>query len=119
MKTVLIVDDVYCIRTVVETMIKSLHPKAVFVHAAHGAHAWEVINKPGQHFDLVVTDNKMPVMGGKELVDKISATYPKTRVILMSCTTEPVAHKAHAFVRKPMPMSKFMDVIRRVMEQPI
>jgi len=117
MKKVLIVEDQPCIRILVKAAIQASHPDAVFVDSFHGKHAWEVINRPGQHFDLVITDIKMPFMGGKELTDKIHAAYPRTRVIIISCGAEPADHKAHAFVRKPYRHESLMGTIRKVMEK--
>src|SRR5690242_3997221 len=42
------------------------------------------------HFDVVVTDYRMPVMGGVELIRRIRANQPHARFVLLSGFVEPL-----------------------------
>jgi sigma-B regulation protein RsbU (phosphoserine phosphatase) len=42
------------------------------------------------HFDVVVTDYRMPIMGGVELIRRIRATKPHARFVLLSGFVEPL-----------------------------
>ena len=42
------------------------------------------------HFDVVVTNNRMPLMGGVELIRRIREAQPKARVVLLSGFVEPL-----------------------------
>jgi len=42
------------------------------------------------HFDVVVTDYRMPVMGGVEMIRLIRETKPHARVVLLSGFVEPL-----------------------------
>jgi CheY-like chemotaxis protein len=44
----------------------------------------------GRHFDVVVTDHRMPVMGGLELICQLRAVKPHTPVVLLSGIAEPL-----------------------------
>ena len=50
--------------------------------AEDGEQAWSIIQKQGA--DLVVTDLRMPVMSGYELLKKISGAYPTLPVIVLT-----------------------------------
>ncbi|MCQ6561350.1 response regulator [Paenibacillus mendelii] len=83
MYKVLIVDDENVIREGIRTSIdwNSLGC-AVINEASHGAEAIEMIQKDCP--DIVITDIRMPGIGGLELMEKVAASYPHTRVILLS-----------------------------------
>ena len=42
------------------------------------------------HYDLVVTDYRMPLMTGVELIGRIRQTNPNARIILISGVVEPL-----------------------------
>ena len=48
--------------------------------AVDGAHGWETLR--AKHFDLVITDNKMPRMTGVELIEKLRYTRLPLPVIM-------------------------------------
>jgi CheY-like chemotaxis protein len=56
--------------------------------ATHGEEALELFSR--QHFDLVVTDYKMPRMDGIELIKRIRSAQSGVRIILLSGFVEPL-----------------------------
>ncbi len=66
-KVILVVDDEEGILTIVETLLEDEGYK-VFT-ALNGVEALEILDK--NHIDLIVSDIRMPKMGGAELLDKV------------------------------------------------
>ena len=52
--------------------------------ARKGEEALEIISRRERGFDLVVTDIVMPGMNGFELAERVEATHPNGRVLLIS-----------------------------------
>ena len=116
--TLLVVDDEWVVRDVIELFIRQIHPDAVIIHAEHGAHAWEIMNRPGNEFDYMFSDVIMPKMDGIKLVQKVRKKYPNIRIILMSGTGEPDGHEAHAFLAKPFESGKkLVETIKKLMRK--
>lgn len=68
------------------------------------------------HFDLLVTDHKMPRLTGLELLDRIGALYPAmTRVLLSGYAELPDVQRAaatgrvHHYVVKPVDSRTLLD----------
>jgi DNA-binding NtrC family response regulator len=74
-----------------------------------------------RHFDLVLTDLKMPHMDGLELAAHISAKYPGTKVILFTgyTTDETIAlalrQGIHAYMEKPFTPEKLKETVRKAL----
>jgi len=56
--------------------------------AMNGEEALELFS--GQKFDVIVTDFKMPMMDGVELIRRIRGSQPNARIILLSGFVEPL-----------------------------
>jgi two-component system cell cycle sensor histidine kinase/response regulator CckA len=76
----------------------------------------------GKGLDLVLTDVVMPEMGGKELADRLHATYPNLKVLFCSGYTEDaIVHRGVlssdiAFLQKPFNPSALARKVREVIE---
>jgi DNA-binding response OmpR family regulator len=73
-----------------------------------------------RHFDLVVTDLRMPGTGGFDLIRQIRQISPQTRVMLITAFDSPqVEIRAHrlgaAYLPKPFKLQKFIDAVRHVL----
>jgi two-component system cell cycle sensor histidine kinase/response regulator CckA len=75
----------------------------------------------GEPIELLVTDIRMPRMDGPELAERLRATHPGLKVILISShTVHPQDLKAYGgeFLEKPIPLNTFTAKVREVLDQP-
>ncbi len=80
MATVLIVDDEKNIRSGLALGFEDEGYETI--EASNGVEAWSIISKT--FIDVVITDLKMPVMGGSELLKRITSSYPNIPVIVLT-----------------------------------
>jgi CheY-like chemotaxis protein len=90
--------------------------------AANGAEALRVWAEAGAGIDLVVTDVRMPELGGPELVARLRAGRPGLAVVFTSGYTDadPLRTRAaggprEAFVGKPFTGDHLLDAVARVL----
>ena len=80
---VVIAEDEYRIRENIAGKIPELHPAyTVSASVANGRLALEQINRDMP--DLLITDIKMPVMDGLELIEELYFSYPELPVVILS-----------------------------------
>ena len=86
--------------------------------AADGEEAVELVER---HLpDLLITDIKMPVVGGLELVERIRRTNPELRILIVSGYSEfEYARRAielgvDDYVLKPIDLEKLREILRRI-----
>ena len=80
MKTILIVDDE---KNIVSGLEEAFTLESYNVLTAYdGKEAWDKVNT--NNVDLVITDLRMPMMNGNELVERISSAYPTLPVIVLT-----------------------------------
>ena len=77
---ILVVDDERSMREILEIFLKS-EGYSVLV-ANNGESAMETMKH--DHFDLIITDMKMPVMGGIELMEKVKELHPDLEVMIIT-----------------------------------
>jgi DNA-binding NtrC family response regulator len=100
---VLIVDDDKRLRKLCAGFVKRIGHEAVGVESAEGALAQ--VQK--QHFDLLVTDFKMPGMTGDELIVRMQELRPDIIPIIMTAypslelAIDAVRKGAYGFLTKP------------------
>ena len=59
----------------------------------------------------------MPLMGGRELADRIREMYPETRVLYTSgYAGDPVAEPGAGFMQKPFTPTQLATRVREVLE---
>jgi signal transduction histidine kinase/CheY-like chemotaxis protein len=111
----LVVDDEDAVRTVVS---RTLEEEGYEVRQArNGREALERLAER-ERVDIVLTDVVMPELGGRELVERLSADYPGLPVIWMSGHPHDAAFgdegpgAAHPFLQKPIPA----DLLVRTVE---
>jgi YesN/AraC family two-component response regulator len=86
--------------------------------AADGEEAVELVER--QLPDLLITDIKMPVLGGLELVERIRRTNPELRILIVSGYSEfEYARRAielgvDDYVLKPIDVERLREILRRI-----
>jgi len=110
---VLIVDDE---PDMLDFLERSLRKRFQVVRAPNAAVALTLLE--GDDFEVLITDQKMPKMGGLELLTRISNDYPKLVRLLLSGFAEiPEIRKAkdscriHNYIFKPVDSRKLLEAI--------
>jgi two-component system, response regulator, stage 0 sporulation protein F len=100
-KRVLVVDDDHHVRFLLVTLLD--HAGYTVVPACDGLAALNELSK--RHFDVVVTDYRMPVLNGIDLLKQIQVHYPRLPVIMVSATLPEefsrLDYQPFACIRKP------------------
>lgn len=103
-RRVLVAEDDPMVSSLVQRILAE---RGYEVHTArHGEEALRLALRDGSAFDLVVTDVRMPVMGGWELGRKLRERWPGVPVLYISGydveLTQAVRRSGpHGFLRKP------------------
>jgi two-component system cell cycle sensor histidine kinase/response regulator CckA len=120
-ETILIVDD--------EPLVRELSAKALRRHgysvyeADTGVQALQLLEAHSDVVQLIVTDAVMPLMGGKELIERASALYPGLRFILASGYSESgisfqkVMPEAVSFIQKPFSSALLLKTVRDALSE--
>lgn len=114
-RNILVVDDEKYIR---EGLCKALELDGYQgLSAPDGLSAWNIINK--QSVDMVITDLRMPSMGGEDLLKKIYTTYPTIPVVVLTGhgtiedAVKAMQNGAVDFLTKPVDLGHLSVLIKR------
>jgi CheY-like chemotaxis protein len=107
---VLVVDDESNMRFLLRMVFESEGFEVVEAH--HGAAALERVKE--EEPDLVVTDLMMPVMNGRELVERLRADAKTAGIpiLVISANANPEVAGADAALRKPFDIDALLDTAR-------
>ncbi len=94
--TVLLVEDEDMVRRLAGEVLRR-NGWAV-EEASNGREALDLFAGQPDRYDLVLTDVVMPVMGGRELAERVSRLSPGTRILFMSGYTDDI--ELHEEIRK-------------------
>ena len=99
-----------------QRMLRDVRHEWDMVFVESGAAALEELAR--KHFDVIVTDVRMPQMTGLELLDRVSKEYPSVvRIILSGHFDQDVAlgsvRLAHQSMHKPCLQEELKSIIRR------
>jgi len=121
-ETILVVEDEPQLRDLTRHFLET-HGYTVLV-AENGAAALEVAQRHSGLIHLLLTDIIMPVMNGRDLVQRMAGLRPKTRILFMSGYTENaiwrdgfIDQAAH-FLQKPFTLDALSRKVREVLETP-
>lgn len=112
-RSILIVDDEAVVRAY---LVRALRLQGYeVVEARDGPSAWELALE--RSYDLVITDNRMPGMSGKELTRRVRERYPDTRILCVSGSQDTPAeddgHVAH--LRKPFGIDELVVKVQELL----
>jgi CheY-like chemotaxis protein len=109
---ILVVDDEKSVRDITQAFL-TLNGYAVTT-AENGKEAFdELLNN---HYDVVITDMQMPLMGGMELLEKISQMTSNIITILLTGTTvtqSAVSGKPFAHLSKPFSHNQLIHLVQK------
>jgi two-component system cell cycle sensor histidine kinase/response regulator CckA len=120
-ETVLLAEDEPLVRSLIATVLEQAGYTVLV--AEDGRHALHV-GQQAPHVDLLVSDVRMPHLGGVELARRLRATWPGLQVILMSGYPDIDAVKAHengiedALLAKPFGTVELLDRVRTALDRP-
>ncbi|PKN17745.1 MAG: DNA-binding response regulator [Deltaproteobacteria bacterium HGW-Deltaproteobacteria-6] len=118
MNKILIVDDELNMRLVLAAMLKKEGYEVA--SAADGAEALQIL-KSGP-IAAVVTDLKMPRVGGMELLDRVSLEYPEVPVIMITAhgtvatAVEALKKGALDYITKPFELEELKNIVSKAVK---
>jgi two-component system NtrC family sensor kinase len=116
---ILVVDDEVSIRDVLSRKLQA--EGYACVTAADGKEAMDAAAK--RHFDMVLTDIKMPVMTGMEVLSQVVADYPDTCVVMVTAMSdrqtavEAMNMGAYDYVTKPFNLDDVATRVEKALER--
>ncbi|MBN1828925.1 MAG: sigma-54-dependent Fis family transcriptional regulator [Deltaproteobacteria bacterium] len=116
-RSILIVDDEPSMRMALSESLESCG--FTVATAANGCEALEIFR--ADRFELVITDMKMPKMGGMELLRGIKERSPDTPVVVITAygtvntAVEAMREGAADFIMKPFSLDSLESVVKRVL----
>jgi putative nucleotidyltransferase with HDIG domain len=116
-KSILFVDDEPNVLNGLERMLRPMRNVWTTSFAESSRKALDLMK--GSHFDVVVTDIRMPVMNGLDLLSEVKRLYPDTvRIILSGESDRDLTMKAvnvsHQFLNKPCDTEILKEAISRI-----
>jgi two-component system, cell cycle sensor histidine kinase and response regulator CckA len=115
--TVLLVEDESALRAAARRILERRGYRVL--EARHGTDALLLWDAHGHLVDAVITDIRMPEMGGRELVARLRRQSPQLPVVLMSGYSEQVDgsfRSAHEqFVEKPFTAEALLQALAQVL----
>ena len=111
MATILVVDDEVSFRTAIATLLRKAGH--VVVTASNGLEGVRLFRSTSGHFDLILTDLRMPAMDGHQFVKLVRETSSRAKIICMSSAIDEPIPANTEFLPKPIDLN---DLYERVDE---
>lgn len=112
-QTILMVDDEEAILGMADAALPAFGYR-VFT-ASSGQKALEIFEEKRHEIDVVVTDLVMPLMSGRDLVERLRRMSPGVRVICASGIVRPTVSEEHHHLRKPYSCQELVRKIKEVL----
>jgi CheY-like chemotaxis protein len=115
MATILIADDEPGIRSLLTVVLRSAGHRVMA--AANGVEAVAVFRSYADAIDLAVIDLIMPVMDGRQAIQRIRESRPNVPIICMSGYSEELAPEGGTlFLRKPFLPGELVAAVKKLLE---
>jgi CheY-like chemotaxis protein len=113
--TILVVEDQEAIRAGLASVLAAGGHTAVT--AADAAEAMRLLAEPGRHFDLLLTDIRMPDMSGRALAERVKVLAPSVSIVYMSgYAGEEEITDGNPFLAKPFTPAQLLATVDTVLE---
>lgn len=116
-ETILLVEDEPAVR---QLFAQALTRAGYHVYEArNGQEAMKVYEQHGDTIDLLLTDMRMPFMGGAELAEHLRARHRTLKMIYVSGYPSPGANDLTSdFLAKPFSRDDLLSKVREVLDRP-
>ncbi len=112
-ETILVVDDEDMILTMGETILTDYGYRVLT--AGSGQKAMAILSREDTKVDLILTDLVMPVMSGRELVERVRQLRPEAKILCMSGYVMPSDKQTGtAYLQKPFTSRELLAKVRQV-----
>ena len=112
-ETILVVDDENLILTMAETILPEYGYRVLT--AGSGQKAMAILSREDTKVDLIITDLVMPVMSGRELVERVRQIMPAAKILSMSGYVMPSDRQAGmAYLQKPFTSRELLAKVKQV-----
>jgi two-component system cell cycle sensor histidine kinase/response regulator CckA len=115
-ETILLVEDEPAVRTL---FVRALSREGYEIHEArNGREAVELFDRIGEKIDLLVTDLRMPLMGGIELAQRLRTRQPAMKLL---CVSGYPGHEVPTleaeFLAKPFSRDALVTKVREILDK--
>ncbi|HEX6693920.1 MAG TPA: response regulator [Longimicrobiales bacterium] len=120
-ETILVVEDEEHVRSLVRRILRSKGYRVLEAESPTDALS-RILPAHGHELDLMITDVVMPVMGGRELAERVLSLHPSLDVIYMSGYTEDeiirrgIVEMEQRFISKPFTPAQLSRLVRDVLD---
>lgn len=115
MHHILLVDDDLNFRRSLAIQLEFEGYRVTEVERASQAFSFLSQHQPGEDYpDIVITDVRMPEMGGEEFVMLLMKKYPNMAVLVISAFDLPEKLTGYPFLRKPFKIQELIDSLKRM-----
>jgi DNA-binding NtrC family response regulator len=114
-KSILIIDDDVAMLGALKKVLSA--EGALVTSASWGGDAMEHLTDKSERFDLVITDLRMPILGGQSILGAVSVGLPQVPVIVVTAFGDPKVRAeclrkgAAAFLEKPVDTPQLLAAI--------
>jgi YesN/AraC family two-component response regulator len=115
---IIVADDEAIQRNVLTKIINNIYPTSEVIACSNGKEVYDILQE--KQVDVVLTDIRMPIMDGMELIRIISSEFPRTKVILISAYQEfeyaqnAIKYRAFDYLIKPFRVTEVKKVVEKV-----
>jgi signal transduction histidine kinase len=113
-ETILVVDDESLVLTMAETILSEYGYRVLT--AGSGQKAMAILSREDTKVDLIITDMVMPVMSGRELVERVRQIKPDAKILSTSGYVMPSdRHAGTAYLQKPFTSRELLAKAKQVL----
>ncbi len=119
---ILVVDDEINIRELIKEFLEE-EGNFQIITASNGREALELFQKHSREIAIIMSDIKMPLMDGLELLRELRAIEPEAVVVMISALTDiqsainAMDRGAYSYITKPFKVSELLIMVRRAVEK--